>query len=735
MNDRKTMKHPHVDVILVNYNSTDHLLPCLKSIYDASRGLNIRVWVQDNASKDNVDRITNSFPEVSLIKNDKNLGFARAVNRSLFQGSAPFILILNPDTILSPGFFGPLLEYMETHGDVGIIGPRILDTDETVQGSARAFPTLLTALFGRRSILTRFFPDNPITRENILTSRSDGVSPMAVDWVSGACMLVRREALMRVGPMDNRFFMYWEDADWCRNMWQNGWKVIYFPRSSIVHFAGVSSDKNIFRSVLEFHKSIYRLFEKHARSPHSFLRPLIFWGLIYRFLFVIFSQGISILFHRGLGFSPGERRGHACNDGRIKLLRFIARLNIGGPSIHVYLLTKGLDPAKFHSILVTGKISHQEGDMSYLFESLSEKPIVIDDLQREIRPWLDIRAFLKILALLHTENPSIVDTHTAKAGTTARLAVILYNSLHRKQIRTVHTFHGHVFEGYFSKIKSSAFIWVERLLARGTDIIVAISASQKRDLSEKFKIAPPCRIKTIPLGFDLKPFLSSRKFKGQLRKRLGIPESTAVVGIIGRLVPIKNHRMFFDAAKRFLESHPERKAVFLVVGDGELRERLEQYTRDSGIASNVRFMGWMRNLPFVYADVDILALTSLNEGTPFSIIEAMASSVPVIAAGVGGVPDLLGKSEGRRSRASFEVHERGILCKNGDARGFAEGLQFLMEIDSNERSARVDRARVFVEEQFSEKRLLRDMETLYQELVRGKTTKGTLSGCQRCLPV
>ena len=683
------MGSPHVDVILVNYNSTDHLLQCLTSLYEASRGLAIQVWVQDNASRDNVDRITVLFPDVHLIKNHSNLGFARAINRSISQGFAPYILILNPDTIVSPGFFEPVLHYMNTHQKVGIVGPKILDIDKTVQGSARAFPTLLTALFGRRSILTKFFPNNPITLENILTSRSDGVTPMTVDWVSGACMLVRRKAIEHVGTLDARFFMYWEDADWCRRMWQNGWSVTYFPRSSVVHFAGVSSNQNVFRSVLEFHKSIYRLFEKHARSPYSLLRPLIFSGLLYRIIFVLFSQGVSILFNRLLYVSHGESNASSSPDARIKLLRFIARLNIGGPSIHVYLLTKGLNPEKFHSILVTGKISHQEGDMSYLFDSMDEKPIVVNDLQREIRPLLDLKAFFKIFSLLRSENPQIVDTHTAKAGTTARLAVILYNVLCRKKIRTVHTFHGHVFEGYFSKMKSSAFVWVERLLARRTDVIVAISDLQKRDLSEKFKITTADRIKTVPLGFDLEPFLSSWKLKGALRQMVGIDENTVTIGIIGRLVPIKNHEMFFEAAKRLIDSDPERKVVFLVVGDGELRGKLENNSRNSGIDSRVRFLGWMRNLPMVYADMNILALTSLNEGTPFSIIEAMASSVPVIATKVGGVPDLLGGPTDGRSGGPFKIHERGILCEKGDSAGFAEGLKFLMDMNPDEMSARI----------------------------------------------
>lgn len=260
-------------------------------------------------------------------------------------------------------------------------------------------------------------------------------------------------------------------------------------------------------------------------------------------------------------------------------------------------------------------------------------------------------------------------------------------------------------------------MWVERLLAKGTDVIVAISDSQKKDLSEKFKIATTHRIRTVHLGFDLEPFLSSWELKGQLRQMLGMDKSTLVIGIIGRLVPIKNHRMFFEAAKRFIERDPEQKVAFLVVGDGELRGNLEQYCRNQGIDSHVRFLGWMRDLPMIYADLDILALTSLNEGTPFSIIEAMASSVPVVATKVGGVADLLGGLEDGQPGDRFKIHERGILCEKEDAAGFAEALKFLMGMNPDERSARIERARVFVEEQFSEKRLLKDMEILYQELV------------------
>ena len=231
-------------------------------------------------------------------------------------------------------------------------------------------------------------------------------------------MLVRRESINHVGPLDERFFMYWEDADWCRRMWQKGWKVIYFPGASMVHHVGVSSESNVFRSILEFHRSIYRLFDKYAKGLNAYLKPLVFWGLLYRFLFVFSSQLVrkKVLGAKPFFFRPMKPATQKPEDFRIRILRFIARLNIGGPSIHVYLLTAGLDPEKFHSTLVTGRISPQEGDMGYLFESSIEQPVIIEELQREISPLMDTKAFLQILRLLRRERPDIVHTHTAKCG-------------------------------------------------------------------------------------------------------------------------------------------------------------------------------------------------------------------------------------------------------------------------------------------------------------------------------
>ena len=279
-----------IDIIIINYNSTDHLINCLRSIKNSLDSFHADIFVQDNASADGVERALVEFPHIKLTRNSQNIGFAAAVNQALVKGNNPYVVLLNPDTFVLDDFFRVSLEFMKNHPRTGIMGPKVLEQDGKLQNSARSFPTILTAFFGRTSILSRLFPKNPVTMKNLPSLNSDGCSPMEVDWVSGACMVVNRKAIKDVGGMDSRFFLYWEDADWCRRMWQSGWKVIYYPKASIRHFTGVSSRKEVFRSVVEFHKSAYRLFEKYERSLVSLLKPLILSGLLVRAGIVLTSQ-------------------------------------------------------------------------------------------------------------------------------------------------------------------------------------------------------------------------------------------------------------------------------------------------------------------------------------------------------------------------------------------------------------------------------------------------------------
>jgi GT2 family glycosyltransferase len=250
------------------------------------------VHVFDNGSNDHVDLIETNFPKTSLIKHHRNLGFSGGVNRVLKKTSSPYIVILNPDTIVFDDFFESVIAFMEKNSDVGVLGPKVIDSDHRIQGSARAFPTFRSAFFGRRSLLTRMFPNNRFTSANLLSNLSDGTTPMEVDWVSGACMVVKREALDDVGLLDERFFLYWEDVDWCKRMWHNGWKVTYYPQATIQHAVGGSSEHNLIRSVFEFHKSAYSYLVKDFKSPKLLIKPLIIAGLFLRFLGILLLQSV-----------------------------------------------------------------------------------------------------------------------------------------------------------------------------------------------------------------------------------------------------------------------------------------------------------------------------------------------------------------------------------------------------------------------------------------------------------
>jgi GT2 family glycosyltransferase len=305
------MKPRMIDVIIVNFNSTDWVLRCLESFHGAISRRDVRVFVQDNCSSDGAGRIEELFPEVSLSRNHHNLGFARAVNNALRLSSSDYAVIVNPDTVVLDGFFSTALGYMEANPEVGVLGPAVLDGDGAVQGSARAFPTFLTGLFGRTSFLTRLLPNNAISRANILSHRSDGRTPFEVDWVSGACMMVRRKAIEEVGMLDPRFFIYWEDADWCRRMWERGWKVVYLPVAKVVHYVGVSSSTKPIRSLLEFHRSSFKLFNKHAGPAYRAMSPLVALGLAMRFCLV---TAVSRL-RRSHGRNDQEGVTRACERG------------------------------------------------------------------------------------------------------------------------------------------------------------------------------------------------------------------------------------------------------------------------------------------------------------------------------------------------------------------------------------------------------------------------------------
>jgi GT2 family glycosyltransferase len=298
----------HVDIVLVNFHSDRYLLSCLKSIYAAdTAGLLLHVFVQDNGSQNGLQSVRARFPEIRITTNRTNLGFGKAINQAVGQGASPYILLLNPDTLLSQNFFTDILPFIIENPRVGVVGPRILDKNGTIQGSARVFPTPGDAFFGRNTLLTRFFPNNCISRKKILTIDADGISPFEADWVSGACMLIRRQAFQKIGGFDERFFLYWEDADLCRRMWIKNWKVYHFPEASILHSVGGSSSQKPLRSIIAFHKSSYRLIRKYNIVRKRAIYPVIIAGLAVR---IVLLWGINLSSRLFTKIMQQEGQGH-----------------------------------------------------------------------------------------------------------------------------------------------------------------------------------------------------------------------------------------------------------------------------------------------------------------------------------------------------------------------------------------------------------------------------------------
>jgi glycosyltransferase involved in cell wall biosynthesis len=324
----------------------------------------------------------------------------------------------------------------------------------------------------------------------------------------------------------------------------------------------------------------------------------------------------------------------------LRVVRVVTRLNVGGPARHVALLEAHLPPLGYTSTLVHGALHEGERELPAP-PGPGHDVIQLEALGRRVRVVSDLTAFVTLVRVLFRLRPDIVHTHMAKAGTLGRLGAVLYNSTRRRSRRAVviHTFHGHVFQGYFGPSMSRMVQRVERVLARVTDQIIAISVGQERDLVERFQIAPADRVVVVPLGLDLVPLTTAGTPREATRAAWGFRPEAVVVAYVGRLVAIKHVDLLVRACARAFEQLPQGR--LLVVGDGECRAALERLVADAGLAGRVVFAGWRTDLAAIYAASDIVALSSRNEGTPVALIEALAAGRPVVATAVGGVPDIV----------------------------------------------------------------------------------------------
>jgi glycosyltransferase involved in cell wall biosynthesis len=390
------------------------------------------------------------------------------------------------------------------------------------------------------------------------------------------------------------------------------------------------------------------------------------------------------------------------SNQRVKILRVIARLNMGGPALHVAYLTEGLTKRGYDTTLVAGSLARGEDSMAFVADAHGVEIVRIDELGREISPLRDLLATIRLARLIRKERPQILHTHTAKAGTVGRVAARLAGS--RKPPIVVHTFHGHVLRGYFGPGRTLFFRLLERWLAAGTTALIAVSPQVRDDLVA-LGVARKERFVVIRLGIELDERVApEQNGRAESRRYLGIPGDRFAVGWIGRMTAVKRTDDVLIAFKSLRDSGVD--AVLCMVGDGPDRLQLEQRAHELGVARDTVFLGYQEDVAPFYAAFDALVLPSGNEGTPVTVIEALAAERPVVATRVGGVPDVVRDGED------------GFLVEAGATDDLADRLgRLARDPDLRARMGRKGRERVLP--RYAVDRLVDDVDELYRSLLSG----------------
>lgn len=394
----------------------------------------------------------------------------------------------------------------------------------------------------------------------------------------------------------------------------------------------------------------------------------------------------------------------------IRVLRILNRFNLGGPTYNASYLSRYL-PGEFETLLIGGQNDPTEKNSEYIPRKMGVKPIILDQMRREVNLANDLAAYSRLVRIMKDYKPHIVHTHASKAGALGRLAAA--------QVGIpviVHTFHGHVFDGYFGKTGALVYKNLERGLAKLSTGIIAISQVQMHDLSIKHRICREEKIRVIPLGFDLDRFAINREEKRKsFRDAYRLSDNEVAIGIVGRLVPIKNHTLFLEAIKVVKENSPNPLRVF-IVGDGESRRQTEQTARELNLdftdrnqqqtACTITYTGWVTEMDWLMAGMDIIALSSINEGTPVSLIEAQAAGKPIVTTNVGGISDVV-------------VPGKTAILTDSSPTGFAASLLRLTG-DAGLREEMGRQGWGVVEKKFSYRRLVDETTSYYYELLDKK---------------
>lgn len=376
-----------------------------------------------------------------------------------------------------------------------------------------------------------------------------------------------------------------------------------------------------------------------------------------------------------------------------RILYLTTLLNLSGPALQAILLTAKLRDAGYDTCLVAGTKGSAEDTFISVAAQYGIEPVLIPTLSRSLNPVRFLINLRRLYQVIREFAPEVVHTHNTTAGFLGRLAARLAGVP-----VVVHTLHMYPFGGYYNRLTTFWFIWLERIGVLWSDSIITLSEKLRRVLTEMYGITRKQRLIVLPAGYDLASFASTKRHKNTFRAAWHIPEDVPLIGIIGRLLPVKNHALFLEAARLVQAELPE--ARFVIVGDGELRQPLVQQAHAAGLADRVIFTGWQKDVASIYSDLDVLVICSLNEGTPVPIIEALAAGCPVVATDVGGVADLL-------DRGAF-----GEIVPSDDRQRLAEGI-----LKTLKQPPDIEPARTAMLNRYSIERLVSDLDSLYQGLI------------------
>jgi glycosyltransferase involved in cell wall biosynthesis len=381
---------------------------------------------------------------------------------------------------------------------------------------------------------------------------------------------------------------------------------------------------------------------------------------------------------------------------RVKIVRMVTSLRVSGPSLQAILLSAHFQRENYETVLVVGATPEDADNMLDVARSYGITPLIMPQLRRTLNPVRGYQALRMLYRLFREVKPDILHTHMTTAGFWGRLAARLAGVP-----VLVHTLHEHPFKGYYRPLQTQMFVALERFTARYTDSIITLSERLRRELADEYRITRRSAITVLPLGFDLSSFAATPRHQGRFRQLMNIPADAPLVGIVGRLIPVKNHELFLQAAAVVSQRMPQTR--FVIVGDGDERQHLEQRSAELGLSQCLSFAGWQQNMPDVYSDLDLLAITSHNEGTPVPIIEALSAGCPVVATDVGGVADLL-------DNGAF-----GTLIPSGDTDALANAIVGQLQAPPDPQPARQAML-----SRYSIERLVLDLGSLYRGLLTAR---------------